>query len=477
MIPRHLLLVLLLGVAAIACKSSGGAKCEIGGGQPLAASAPWPKFRRDVANTGRTDASIDLSSTTGVVFRWVFPDLTSEPFNSISTSPIVGEGDTVYLVGETPPGQGTTLHLYALDAAGEDVGGFDLSFPPSVTSTITSVPLLTAPANSDPQVHPQIVIPLGQGQVERYDLTDRLFLNGATVSGGVSSSPAVDNQGDVFVNSLTGNYFCICQNGVAHFARVTGAGQAAVALDVVSPAVVQDDVTIVAGTDGRLRAFNVDGTQLWLFSASAPINAAPVIDATRRRAYVADSAGKVFAVGLLHGRRCSDFAYDAGAPISASPALGRDGSNGPETFYVATEDGVLAALNLPGPSFSDTTKDACEELTAPPTPMLRWQFTAGGTIRSSPAVTTGGDHDVVVFGADDGNVYAIADDGSTATQLWKQALEDGGAVGTSSAALGSDGAIYIATQGGRLYALEPMGVIIRTITPTTQPTPTATPIA
>ncbi|HUO04739.1 MAG TPA: PQQ-binding-like beta-propeller repeat protein [Candidatus Binataceae bacterium] len=78
----------------------------------------------------------------------------------------------------------------------------------------------------------------------------------------------------------------------------------------------------------------------------------------------------------------------------------------------------------------------------------KWHFTTGGAVYSSPAIGADG---TVYIGSDDGNLYAINPDG---TKKWIFATS--GSEG-SSPAVGTDGTIYIRTGSDILYAINPDG--------------------
>jgi len=86
--------------------------------------------------------------------------------------------------------------------------------------------------------------------------------------------------------------------------------------------------------------------------------------------------------------------------------------------------------------------------TGPGTPGLRWAFTAGFPITSSPAI---GMDDTIYVGSADGNLYAINPNG---TQKW--ALATGGSIYYSSPALAADGTVYVGS-GSSLFAVNPNG--------------------
>ena len=116
------------------------------------------------------------------------------------------------------------------------------------------------------------------------------------------------------------------------------------------------------------------------------------------------------------------------------PAMGADG-----TIYVGSEDGRLYAIN--------------------PSGTLKWAFTIGAVVESSPAIDPNG---IVYVGSMKGNLYAVNPNGS---QKW--VFPTGDQEVESSPAIGSDGTIYVGTndyQGtpgtsdsGNLFAVHPSG--------------------
>jgi outer membrane protein assembly factor BamB len=80
---------------------------------------------------------------------------------------------------------------------------------------------------------------------------------------------------------------------------------------------------------------------------------------------------------------------------------------------------------------------------------LRWKFRTGDRIRSSPAVGSDG---TIYVGSDDGYFYAINPDGSL---KWK--FKTGKEWIRSSPAVGSDGTIYVGSNDGYFYAINPDG--------------------
>ncbi len=80
---------------------------------------------------------------------------------------------------------------------------------------------------------------------------------------------------------------------------------------------------------------------------------------------------------------------------------------------------------------------------------LKWSFSTGGSIKSSPAIDSNG---TIYIGSDDYNIYAIKLNG---TKKWN--FTTGYRIWSSSPAIASDGTIYIGSQDNKLYAINPDG--------------------
>ena len=115
-----------------------------------------------------------------------------------------------------------------------------------------------------------------------------------------------------------------------------------------------------------------------------------------------------------------------------------------ELIYVGSDDGYLYCYDDAG--------------------QLKWKFSAGSPIESSPAVDKNGD---IYFGANNGNVYALFSDGAL-----KWVYPTRGPV-RSSPAIGPDKRIYVGSDDGYLYCIgesdeenrEPDFVIVDTASP------------
>ena len=84
----------------------------------------------------------------------------------------------------------------------------------------------------------------------------------------------------------------------------------------------------------------------------------------------------------------------------------------------------------------------------PGVPVLKWSFTTGHDVMSSPAIGADG---TMYVGSYHGNLEGINPDG---TEKWS--FTTNGAV-PSSPAIGADGTIYVGSYDKKLYAVDPDG--------------------
>ncbi len=445
----HRLAVAGLAALVTACGGDSAAKCSLAGGAVLAETMAWPKFRRDMQNTGRTD--VEISASAGI--RRLFP-AEGESALPIATTPILG---TVFRCSGSQQGcaqepnscpEGETCdpqdgiyfassdgQVYVLDLAGQRVTFEEDDM--SSEGSITSSPLIgQVPDPEDPEtINMRIFIATGSGYVRQYR-SDASIVNSRLIGGFISASPNIGLDGTVYVGSLGGVISGVCPNGVPRFSLLFAPTQssAAIRVDPTDPESSEEIFIIYAANDGQVRALDTLGRQRWVFFASSkPIVASVLLDASSDQFYAADMSGRVFAGNAADGMRVEEFTiFQAASGISASPALGRDALGALYVADDAEEGGTLYALDRR-------------------TGTERWRFRAEGAILSSPAVATGGETDVVVFGTNDGMVYAIADEGTEPVEIWR--FDTGAPVGQSSPSIGSDGTVYIGNEQGELYEI------------------------
>lgn len=456
--PALLCLGTLLLLAG--CDSGGGGGCDRDGGSPLeVAAASWPKFRKDLANTGSTDAVVASTAAE----RWVFPARGSVALRNAVTAPVILANGRVLVVG----GEGefpTVNRAFVLDPStgAETDDSFDI--PLSSTAGVNAG---TSPVISQTRIG----IMFADGSVRQFDL-DGLFTASIPASGAVNGSLTVDFEGAIYTATSNGLYSSLCASGGARWIVGIGSSEATAALFEGDPLTDKDDVSIIGSNDGKIRAFDFDARLRWQFTATAAVRASTIYDATNGLVYGADTSatGLVFALNAADGRRCRNLTTNVGAPVVASPAYANN------TLYVVDSAGILHALAITA---------ACDPSSATPPVQLveRWTYDSQASVSSSPAVAVSPTGDpVVVFGTDDGTVHAVADLGDTGSALWTHCTAEGGAVGRSSVAIGADGTVYVTTLANRIYAIaagdgesvpcSAIATATATVSPSPSPSPT-----
>ncbi len=423
------------GAMLAGCSNNGGPSCSLKDGTELATlmttptTSAWAKFAADPANSGRS--LVDLGGTE-IEGRVLFPR-DGQRIGPIQTAPVLGTGimvsegvvkDIIYIGS-------SDSNVYTVGYDGEPIV---LEDKIQVEGAVTGTPLLGADG---------ILFVPSNGTLTQFR-SDGSVKNVAKLEGFAAASPTIWNgDGTTYTGTLSGEFSGVCPNGGPRYQLSFPLTQAAaaVAQDPNEPT-QETPIVVAAGLAGQVRAYNLRGRQIWSFFASATIEAAVVIDESTAVFYVADTNGRVFAGGLANGVPKAGFSFAADESITASPALGRDDAAVP-TLYVADVGGTVYALDRA-------------------TGVVRWRFEAIGPIQSSLVVATGGATDVIVFGADvlgnisasptavpvAGRVYALRDDGTTATPLWE--FDTDSSIGAASPAIGSDGTVYIGRQGQQL---------------------------
>lgn len=265
-------------------------------------------------------------------------------------------------------------------------------------------------------VHPTTSAPTTAIEVAWHQQTGGEFL----------ASPVVAN-GQVFVGGRDGTVHAFEATDGTRQWTFRGGGSA-----FNAPAAVHDGVVYIGNADHRLYALAADGglallgfnfglTEWWTeFPAS--VVSAPAID--RGQCYLQTTDGIGYAVDLTSGT-----------------AQWRAGSEGKLFTSPAVAD---STLYLQGTGAQSMTLSAIDIRTGD----RRWQIDHGTDrppTRSTPAVRDGR----VIFGSNDGQLYAVSTDG---TVQWDYAPD--GFV-ASSPSLGADH-VYAADTAGTVFALDPV---------------------
>lgn len=134
--------------------------------------------------------------------------------------------------------------------------------------------------------------------------------------------------------------------------------------------------------------------------------------------------------------------------VKARDSFGNEAEYAPASNFT-TGSAVLAASAWP--KFRhDARNTGRSTFTGPDVPSLKWKFTTGSSVYSSPAIGADG---VVYVGSGNGNLYAILPDG---TLKWNYGT--GGPI-SSSPAIAADGTIYVGSIDKNLYAINPDGTL------------------
>ena len=251
-----------------------------------AADSPWPQFRNDTLNTGRSaiagpDAAVEKwSYTTGGAIGFPSPSIGPDATiyvasgdnklyavnpdgtfkwsflmgDSIVGSPAIAGDGTIYLASRDD-------YLYAINPDGTQKwklkpGGGTLDGPPSIGPDGTIY--LTG---------------CGSGaRLSAIDLdgTERWALT--TPSACKTGSVAIGSDGTIYFGDWDGNLNAATPDGSLKWSYLTG--------DVIgysSPAIGSDGTIYVGSRDDKLHAVNPDGTQKWSYTTTGDVDSSPAI--------------------------------------------------------------------------------------------------------------------------------------------------------------------------------------------------------
>jgi len=239
-------------------------------------------------------------------------------------------------------------------------------------------------------------------------------------TGPVRSSPAIATDGTVYVGSASGLY-ALDPNGVLKWRYLTEGSVRS------SPAIAADGTIYVGSSDDHLYAFNPDGTLKWSYLTGGTITSSPVV-AADGTIYFGSFDNYFYA---LNPDSTLKWRIDLLVNTNyASAAIGSDG-----TVYCGSD------LNRLTESFRALNPDGT----------LMWSTSAGGDVRSAPAIAADG---TIYIGAQDNYLHALNPDSSL-----KWSYQTGGDIIYSSPAIGSDATVYVGSEDNHLYALNPDGTL------------------
>ena len=299
-----------------------------------------------------------------------------------------------------------------------------------------------------------------------------------TMSGNILSSPAIADDGSIYIGSTDGRLYAFDnKGGLKWYYQSQG-------IITASP-VIGDDGTIYIGSyDRNLYALNADGSLKWQVAMMTYIDTAPAIHPNgnifmqANGLTIINSAGKILEQwpiyyfcssnmaspsispqGEIYHTYQQAYEYDscggrlsihqsdgttiasASAGSGASPAISADG-----TLYISNSYSHYDS------SYSDYNPKKSRQLTAyTATGVKKWTTffpESGGSLTS----TVIADNNVIYMGAD--KFYALNDEGEI---LWSMATDHQDGFFTSTPAIATDGTIFVGASDQQLYAINPDG--------------------
>jgi len=230
------------------------------------------------------------------------------------------------------------------------------------------------------------------------------------------SSPAIGEDGTIYIGSKDGNLYAInSSSGIIKWTFETGDRIRA------APVISIDGIIYVGSWDKHLYAVNANGVIVWKYKTGDKIFSSAAIDSDGT-IYFGSDDNHVYA---LHKDGKVKWTFKANSDVRSSPAISSDG-----TIYIGSRDTNVYALDQSGNK--------------------KWQYETFGQVNDSPAIGADG---TIYVGSSHGKLLAINPDG---TRKWEYATK---AAIYSSPSIGSDGTIYIGSYDGRFYALNPNGTL------------------
>jgi outer membrane protein assembly factor BamB len=267
--------------------------------------------------------------------------------------------------------------------------------------------------------------------------------------GWVYSSPAIDENGNIYMGSFDGNLYAITSNGKLKWKYKTDGW-------VWSSPTISNDGTVYFGSvDENLYALSPNGKLKWKYKTGFTIFSSPAID-KNGNIYIGSQDNCLYAItpnGNLKWK------YETPDWIDSSPVISNDG-----TIYIGVDDDELYALtpngNLKWKYETDNDVWSCPAIdkngniyigskdnclyAITPNGKLKWKYPAGSYV-SSPVIDNKGN---IYFGSFDHYLYALTQNGSL---KWKYKTDDWV---VSSPAIGNDGTLYIGNEDSYLYAFQ-----------------------
>ncbi len=362
---------------------------------------------------------------------------------------------------EAVAGRKYRLSLDSKNASSE--GQFTLTLVDSIWQATTGESVTATPA-------------VGQDGTVYVGSTDRVFyafaadgsLRWSVTTGGLidTCSAAVGPDGTVYFGSNDGKFYAVSPDGTRKWTREMVPGSTTTAA-AYSPAIGADGVVYARASDGYLRALNpADGVERWRFNlrvtaANTSFYGNPVVGPDGTIYHGSDENDKQLYAINPDGTEKWRAPLDSG--VYGSPALDAAGN----IYLVTLAGGVYAftptgsplwtrqqsggnvsssvALSADGRAFYYAGYDNKLYARSTSSGALLWSYPLATEVRaSSPAVDSNG---VIYIGCYDGQVYAVNADGSL-----KRVYHTGDVIRSAPVLAGTR--LYVGSNDQKLYAFE-----------------------
>jgi len=420
---------------------------------------------------GSTDDNLYAVSSSGVQ-QWEFSTK-----GAINSSPAIGPDGTIYVTSED-----TTL--YALKTNGTQKWNMPMPMAIEAAPVIGLYGEIYV-ACTDNNIY--MVTPLG----------DRWTAYSG--DNGFWSTPVASADGILYVGCLDNYLYAIDEIR----GRLLWKFQTSGAI-YSSPAIGSDGTIYVGSDDKNIYAINPDGSLKWNYLTGGTVDSSPAIGADGA-VYVGDGDGNLYSVGsqvntvTVKSLSMSPGSVIGGVTATGTVTLSQAAPSGGDqvllssgdhsvmvpifvtvpggatsvTFPVATtfvpsvRSAVITALSVsnsvtanlalkpplrssPWSKYHQNNANTGLAVGGNANGVVRWTFPIGAAINSSAAISTDG---TIYVAAWDFRLYALNSDG---TKKWRFLT---GSNIFSTPAIGSDGTIYVSSQDGNLYALNPDGTV------------------
>lgn len=380
---------------------------------PVQPESPWPTFRRDQRNTGRSP----LPAVYAGDAPWSFAT-----GKGIFSTPVI-DGDGVVYVGSADH------NFYAIQPDGREKWRFETG---EIIDSAAALPRVGLTADEQ-----TVLVPSGDGFLYNLRTADGgvVWTFDARVSPRASynnwfeGNVAIGYDGTLYAGNTNFNYYAINPDGSLRWTYPTGS-------NAWSIAGIGDDGTLYWGSnDTFVHAVRPDGQGLWtkrtlgFIAASAAIGSDGTVTIGSFDSYL-------YALDPQSGK--TRWRFKTNDHIYASAALGENADGNTHAIYVGSADGIFYAVSAAGE--------------------LLWRYDTGDPIRSSAALGAGPDGQpgaIVYFGAGNGKLYALnTADGSLRWSFDTTAADDPELADrndlNASPALGRTG-VYIGGEHGQVW--------------------------